>query len=126
MKRCAAIVIIVMILATFALPAEAYTVTVRNGCKTPIAVTVWGEHLFWNQKDCEVNVAAGASGSCHTPTGICPKWFKYNETYEGRTRTIECGPGLPMCRSLEVIFVDTYGYCKVENWSDCHEEWQGL
>ena len=85
-----------------------------------------GRAPFWNQKDCEVNVAAGASGSCRTPTGICPKWFKYDEIYQGRTRTIECGPGLPMCRSLDVKFVDAYGYCKVENWSDCHEVWVGL
>ena len=125
MKKCTVVVIIVMILATFTLPAGAYTVTVRNGCKIPVTVTVWGEHLFWNQKDCEVSVAAGASGSCRTPTGICPKWLKYKDSYNGSTRTMECGPGLPMCRNLEVIFVENYG-CRVENWSDCHEEWQGL
>jgi len=72
MKRLLLVITTVTLLLMFASSGEAWQVNVQNSTNTEVEIVVQGSHLFWAQEDCRVKVAAGQTGACVMPGGICP------------------------------------------------------
>jgi hypothetical protein len=62
-----------LLVALTAGPAAAWKITFENGSGYNVNCTVYGEHLFWRQNDCEVKVNNKETKDCVMPGGICPR-----------------------------------------------------
>lgn len=104
MKMLLQIVIMVTLLFTIGIPAQAWQVEIKNSCKYKIAFAVYGEHLFFTRIDCNVDVEPGEIKSCSLPGAICPRYIKAGYHYSVGNRndigTIENSPCY--CNSAEI------------------------
>lgn len=72
MKRFLLVIVTVAFMVTSASMAGAWEVRIENSCNKDVTIRVEGSHLFWNQVDCEMTVAAHTTASCQLPWAICP------------------------------------------------------
>ncbi len=120
MKRIMLIVVTAVFMFTYVPMAGAWTVYFRNISDHDVKVKVWGEHLFWQQVDCEITVAVGKEGSCQLPGGVCPVWIGGSYKNSGRwtpelkgnessLNKIDCGGGGVACCWNVKVLVGTNG-----------------
>ncbi len=58
----------------FAASAHAWQVTIKNSCYGILSVVVYGEHLFWKEKECTMEINEHETKTCVLPGLICPIW----------------------------------------------------
>lgn len=78
------LVLLIISMVLTAVPnCGAWEVEVTNSCKNPVNIYVVGEHLFWKQRDCQINgLKPGATATCSLPGGICP-WYIEGDYWVG-------------------------------------------
>ena len=72
MKKITRFAVMVMMVFMMSSSAYAWTVTINSNVGNATQVRVIGEHLFWQQVDCAVNVPPHAKGVTCNTGGICP------------------------------------------------------
>ena len=63
-----------MLVALAAGPAAAWKITFKNDIGRTVKCFAEGDHLFWRQQDCSVDVKDGETKDCVMPGGICPTY----------------------------------------------------
>ena len=76
MKKMLLAITMATLLLTLASSGEAWQVTIANNTDRGYRIDVYGEHLFWKQVDCSINVSANSTGTCTLPGIICPVYFR--------------------------------------------------
>jgi len=118
MKRILLVITTVTLLLTLASSGEAWQVNIKNSCNKDVTILVSGEHLFWRQWDCKMNVGKGTTGTCQMPGAICPVEIAGMYSSGGSTYDLNstmCGGGGPCCWNVnvEVIQLDKDS-CRLE------------
>jgi hypothetical protein len=88
--------------------AAAWQVNITNKCKDDVYIQVDGDHLFWKQLDCTVDVKSGATGTCKLPGAICPTNIYGGFSENGGSyflNTVPCGGVVPCCWNVNVNVV---------------------
>lgn len=79
--------ITVFIIFTLSPDASAWEVTLENGTSYPVKFEIYGEHLFWEQVDCQKVVPPATIDKCVMPGAICPSSAQFSQE--------STGPGSP-------------------------------
>ncbi len=98
--------------------AHAWQVTIKNSCYGILYAEVIGHHLFWTQKECDLQIAEHETKTCVLPGLICPTFvgaYLYMPQY-GKTSALpalDLNGGLVACWNHSVEAVkDGGGSCK--------------
>jgi hypothetical protein len=101
MRRILLLLVTIAFMVTYVSLAEAWQVNVKNSTDTKVTINVSGRNwfFFWDMQHYSVAVAAGDTGACVLPEGICS--VEINGTYIVR-------PGEVLSAGLDYIYCAPY------------------
>lgn len=111
MKRFVFVITMVYLLLMLPSSGEAWKVAFHNQCDFDISIAVTGQHLFWEQVDCNVVAKPGQRVECVMPGAICPVSIEAKSSPPGKEiyeSHIDCVTGLPHGACCWDVFVRAY------------------
>jgi hypothetical protein len=107
MKKKSMAVIALILLVMFASDSGAWSVTIKNNTENRAEVVIYGNHLFWQQKDCEITIQSGETQTCTLPWAICPNYVQITERWGSNAKIHRSSDPKDILSALEAFYFST-------------------